>query len=415
MIEARAAPAGDMLARLSGFLEGDYSVFTYRVPRRYVVSASVVALVKLAMAAALYVYTGLASADSFWMDAARVEPLIQNGVLLDAAGRAFRWAYLFLGWDSAWYASIASGGYSFSDQSFAFMPGLPFLTRLFQSALGGPLPAIVLCCLVSGVLWVPLFESVAEHYVGRRAAFLGTLLFALSPFTLLFTTVAYAEGLFLLLTLAAWKLYLDKRYLSASLASALVALVRIPGFLIVLPMVVGLLSSRGRGDRLRGLLIGAPTAFALLLWVGFMGLSAGDPLAVIHNSEWSGMYTLPTYLTEVLPPGGLGALTFPTPFLNVQWLLPLAVWCSIVLPPLLVWRLRGFDRGLLLYCLAYLAGVLVFGAVISLPRFVAVLFPLWIPVAGHLDGRRWPLLLAAVSFVVCLVLWVGFIGGVFVG
>jgi hypothetical protein len=404
------------MSRFGGLLEGDYKVLSFKVPRRYVACASLVAIVKLVLAAILYVVQGLGSVDGFWMDAARVAPIVQNEILVDAGSRAFRWAYLFLGWDGAWYASIAARGYSFSDQSFAFMPALPVLARLLQVALGSPIPALVVCSLVFGVLWVPLYESVAEHYMGKRAAFLSSVVFALSPFTLLFTTMAYTEGLFLLLTLAAWKFYLDKRYLPASVASAAAALVRIPGFLIVLPMVLGLLASRGRGDRLRAALIGVPTALSLLSWVVFMGLSTGDPLAVIHNTEWSGMYALPTYLTGVLPTGGLGALSFPVAYLNVHWLLPLAIWGSILLPPLLTWRLWGVDRGLCVYSLVYLASFFAFGAVVSLPRFISVLFPLWIPFSGAFASRRWfePVVIVG-SVAACLVLWVGFIGGVFAG
>ncbi len=395
---------------LGWLLEGDL----IGVPRRYIASTAIVCAVKLLMAASLYLLLGVGATESFWMDAGRVAPLPQNEVLLLGADEAPRWAYLFLGWDSAWYASVAAHGYQFSDQGFAFMPGLPFLARLLQP-LGGVLPALAAVSLVAGILWVPLFESVAEHYVGRRGAFAASLLFALSPFTLLFTTVAYAEGLFLLLTLAAWRLYLEKRYMPASVVAALVALVRIPGALIVIPMAAGLLASRSGGDRRRGVLMGVPAAVAVCLWVGFMWLSTGDPFAVLHNSEWSGMYTLPTWLIGVLPDSGLGALAFPVPFIDVHWLLPACIWGSIVVPPLLVWRLRKVDRRLALYCAAYLAGVLAFGAVASLPRFVAVLFPLWL-VLPRRTISKWTLAsLITVSVTLSLVLWAGFLGGAFVG
>ena len=402
------------MTRFDGLLDGEFQLLFFTIPRRYVLSLSLVVLVKLAMTAALYFSLGIGSEMTFWMDPSKVSPLPQNEILLSENG-AFGWVYLFLGWDSAWYVSIASGGYSFSSQSFAFMPGLPALASLLGVFLSSPLPAIALICLLSGVLWITLFESVAEHYMGRREAFLGTLLFALSPFTLLFTTVAYTEGLFLLLTLTAWKLYLDKRYFSASLTSALVALVRIPGFLIVLPMIVGLLSIREKDYRLKGLLIGAPTVFVLLLWAGYMWFSTGDPIALFHNSEWSGMYTLLTYLTGILPSTGIAALFFPVPYLNIHWLLSAAIWGSILLLPFLTWRLYLFDRGLVLYCLAYITGVLVFGAVVSLPRFMAVLFPLWLPIASLLRGRWWTPLLIMASIIICFFLWTGFIGGVFVG
>jgi len=403
------------LARLGDILERDLHLLHLKLPIRFVVSTLVVAFVKLALAAFLYASLQVGAVDGFWMDAERVEPLVQNEILVDPGSKAVRWAYLFLGWDGAWYASIAAKGYSFSDQSFAFMPGLPHLSRLLQAALGSVIPALVVCSLVFGVIWVPLFQSVAEHYSGKAAALLGSILFALSPFTLLFTTVAYSEGLFLFVTLAAWKLYLGKRYLPASIAAAAAALVRVPGFLIVLPMAFGLLGSPDGGGRVKAALIGVPTALALLGWAAFMGLS-GDPLAILHTTEWSEMYTLPVYFIRVLPAGGLNALSFPVAYLNVHWLLPLAVWGSVFLLPLPLRKLWETDRSLGIYSLAYLVGVFAFGAAVSAPRFLAVLFPMWLPLSEAVEARRWALLPLTAGFaLVCGMLWAGFLRGIFVG
>lgn len=403
------------MVRLSAILECNYDLRYLKVPVRYVVSTLLVAFTKLTLAVLLSISQRVSTVDGFWMDVARVEPLVQNEILLDAGSKAIKWAYLFLGWDGAWYASIAAKGYSFSDQSFAFMPGLPLLARLLQATLGGIIPALVICCLVFGVIWVPLFQSVAEYYMGKRTALLGSILFALSPFTLLFTTVAYSEGLFLFITLAAWKLYLGKRYLPASIASALAALVRVPGFLIVLPMAIDLMSSRKGGSRLKAALISVPTILAILCWAVFMGFS-GDPLAISHTTEWSGMYTLPTYFTRDLPAGGLSALSFPVAYLNVHWLLPLAIWGSIFLLPLILRRLWAIDHSLGFYCLTYVVGVFASGAAVSTPRFFAVLFPLWFPFLEALVSRKWVWISLIAGFImVCIILWTGFLRGVFVG
>jgi hypothetical protein len=398
-----------------GILNNEYNLLHLRIPVRYILSTSIVALIKLFLAAVLYLSLQLGSVDGYWMDATRVDPLVQNEILIDASSKAVRWVYLFLGWDGAWYASIAAKGYSFTDQSFAFMPGLPFLARLLQTIIGGILPALVVISLIFGLIWVPLFQSIAEHYSGKQVAFISSILFALSPFTLLFTTIAYAEGFFLFTTLAAWRLYLGKKYLAASMVAALVTLVRVPGFLIVLPMVIDLLGSRTDRSRLKSVLIGIPTMLALLCWVAFMGFN-GDPLAILHTTEWSGMYTLPTYFGFVLPAGGFNALSFPVAYLNIHWLTSLAIWGSILLLPFLLWRLWLTNHSLGIYCLAYLAGVFAFGAAVSTPRFLVVLFPLWFPISETVTSRRWacvPLIVGSV--IVCGILWASFLGGVFVG
>lgn len=399
----------------SGLLEGDIGVFYFKIPKRYVVSLAIVTVVKLVLAAVLYFLLGLGSFDSFWMDTTRVEPLAQNNILLEVGSQATRWAYLFLGWDSAWYASITAHGYSFSNQSYAFLPGLPILARGLQIFLGSPIVALVVCCFIFGVLWIPIYQSVAEHYMGHRAAFVSSLIFALSPFTLLFTTVAYTEGPFLFFTLVAWKLYLDRRYLSTSLVSAAASLMRIPGFLIVLPIMVDLSTSRKRGSRLRAVLIGLPTVVVLICWIIFMGLSVGDPFAILHTTEWSEMYSLPTYLMYILPEGGFGALSFPIASLEIHLLLPVSIWCAILLSLILIWRVSKFDRSLSLYCVAYVMGLFAFGALVSFPRFMTALFPLWLPFTGAIISRKWSVILFIVASVASgLLLWAGFLSGVFV-
>lgn len=397
------------MAGLSWFLEGDVALSSLRIPKRYLAALAIVALVKLVLAACISTLN-----PSFWMDPARVELIPQNQILL--AGGAQRWIYTFLGWDSAWYASIAAHGYSFSGQSYAFPPGFPILAQLLQPLLGGTLVALIVCGLVTGVLWVPIYQSVAEHYMGRGAAMVSAFIFALSPFTLLFTTVAYSEGLFLLATLAAWKFYLDKRYLPASFAAAGATLIRIPGFLIALPMFLGLLFSRESDSKRRAVLVALPTVAALLAWGAYMGFSAGDPLAIIHITEWSAMYNLLTYISTILPIGGAAALSFPVAGLEIHWLLPVSIWFSILLLPLLVWRVARMDRALAAYCFVYLVSIFAFGAVVSYPRFMSVLFPIWLPFSGLVARRRWMIpILVVTSVASCLILWLGFVSGVFVG
>ncbi len=320
-----------------------------------------------------------------------------------------------MGWDSAWYASIAAHGYNFSGQSYAFAPGFPLLTQLLQPFVGGTLVALVVCNLVAGLLWVPVYQSVAEHYIGREIAIVSALLFALSPFTLLFTTVAYSEGLFLFTTLLAWRLFQDKKYLPASLAAAVSTLIRIPGFLIALPMFIDLLSSKVGSDRRKAFLMILPTVSVLLAWVTYMGLSAGDPLAIIHTTEWSSNYNLLTYLSTVLP-SGVAAISFPGTGLDLHMLLPIAVWFSILLPPFLVWRVARIDRNLAIYCTAYIASMFAFGGLVSYPRFMTVLFPLWFPFSALVVRGKWvAFTIIAVSVITCLILWLGFVSGVFVG
>jgi hypothetical protein len=402
---------------VSDLLEGSITLLKVKMPRRFLSTLLIVLGVKLALAATIYWSLEFASVDGFWMDARRVAPLIQNRALLDCVALGPRFAYTFLGWDSAWYLSIMEGGYTFSDQSYAFFPIFPALGRVFLPLIGSPVAALAICSLVFGVLWVPLYQAFAEAYVDRESAFISALLFAVSPFTLTFTSVGYSEGIFLFTTLGAWLLFTRGRRLEAFFTAAIATLVRPPGFLIALPMFLAMIKDGGRWSRLKAF-SGLAVPFAsLLLWLLYPWMTSGDPLAPFHTTEWSTMYTLTTYVGQVLPRWGLGALTFPVADLNLHWLAPLSIWSSLIFTPILIWRLRKVNTALTIYCLAYLMGVLSFGAIFSLPRFIAVLFPLWIPVTIRLISLRHSIIVPIlfIAFVATTyILWIGFLSGIFI-
>ncbi len=403
---------------VSDLLEGNITLLKLKIPRRFLSTLLIVLAVKLALAATIYWSLELASVNGFWMDASRVAPLIQNHVLLDGVAIGPRWAYTFLGWDSAWYLSIMKDDYLFSNQSYAFFPIFPAFGRVFLPLIGSPVAALAICSLIFGVLWVPLYQAFAETYLDRKSAFISALLFAASPFTLTFTSVGYSEGVFLFTTLAAWLLFVRGKRLEAFLTAAVATLVRPPGFLIVLPMFLVMIKDGGRWSRLRAFSGLAMSFASMLIWLLYSWMMSGDPLASFHTTEWSTMYTLTTYVGQVLPKWGLRALAFPVSDINLHWLTPISIWSSLIIIPILIWRLRGVNASLTFYSLAYLTGILSFGTILSLPRFIAVLFPLWIPITTRLISLRQsriivPILL--IAFVATTyILWMGFLSGIFI-
>jgi Gpi18-like mannosyltransferase len=374
--------------------------------------------VKLVLAVVIYWSLGLASVNSFWLDAGSMAPLIQNHALLEGVSFGPRWAYIFLGWDSAWYLSIMEVGYGFSSQSFAFFPIFPMLGRVFWFLLKSPVAAIAVCSLVFGVLWVPLYQEFAEEYFDRKSAFISALLFATFPFTLIFSTVGYTEGIFLFTTLAAWLLFIRGRRLEAFLVAAIATLVRPPGFLIALPMLLIIIKEEGRWSLFKAFSSLALPFASMLIWLLYSWISFGDLLASFHTTEWSSMYSLMTYVDQVLPKWGFEALTFPISDLNIHWLMPTSIWGSLFITPILIWRLKITNTALTFYCLAYLTGILLFGTILSFPRFIAFLFPLWIPITGRIVASRYSRIIVPVLFIVFVaatyILWIGFLNGLFI-
>ncbi len=96
----------------------------------------------------------------------------------------------------------------------------------------------------------------------------------------------------------------------------------------------------------------------------------------------------------------------------------MAIAAAAFLPPLLMAKLAKMDRALLVYSVATYGGFLVFGAIVSFPRFAAVLFPLWLPLAAKLTLSKRQVALVAgvlvVFFLFAVDMWVSFLGGQFV-
>ncbi len=96
-----------------------------------------------------------------------------------------------------------------------------------------------------------------------------------------------------------------------------------------------------------------------------------------------------------------------------------AVWILfLVAAPIMLKFLFNMDRWLWLYSAVFLVPVLVGGALLSLPRFISFIFPLWLAVelkAFRSEKSKYVLpLIAALSLVVGVLLWSAFIQGEFI-
>ena len=80
-------------------------------------------------------------------------------------------------------------------------PPLFFMVAWLTEGLGGHAESLRIVSLLSGLAAIPLTYLLGLWTVGRRAALLGSLLIALSPFLIYYTTEARAYGLTLLLVL----------------------------------------------------------------------------------------------------------------------------------------------------------------------------------------------------------------------
>jgi hypothetical protein len=325
-------------------------------------------------------------------------------------------------WDSVWYLGIAQSGYS--GASSAFFPLYPLLVRAF--ALGGSPGALLVSAYVVslaslfGALWV-MHRLVALELGSDAVARSAVLMLALFPGAL-WLGAPYSESLFLLLSVAAFYCARTGRWWAAGTLAALAAGTRSAGLVLLVPLLILWWRSPGGRRRARDLAWLALAPLGLVAYSVYLAVSVGDGFAYLHlqdvwfrsfagpfggvvdgaRAAWDGVRQIASgsrthvYFAEA---GGD----------------PIAVgWHNLELFGFLVLAavgLVGVFRRLPLaygaYVLAALALPLSFPVgpqpLMSLPRFLAVLFPLfmWLALACHErpQARRLVLLVSTLGLV----------------
>lgn len=139
-------------------------------------------------------------------------------------------------WDALWYQEIASEGYRAGNNTAAFFPLFPLLSRVaslpfFGNVVLGELAITTIACIAAFVLLYRL----ARIDIGRRAAIIAVLLVALSPVGF-FLLAPYTEALFLATTVAAFWFARTRHPWLAGIVGGAAGLARLQGGLLLLPL-----------------------------------------------------------------------------------------------------------------------------------------------------------------------------------
>lgn len=215
-------------------------------------------------------------------------------------------------WDAVWYLGIAESGYPSADSPrVAFFPLYPLLTRAAAGLGGGSSGALLLAgyavslAALLGAL-VLLYRLVALE-LGRRLAAPTLLLLCAFPASL-FLGAPYSESLFLLASVGAFYAARTGRWAWAGAAGAAASGTRSAGVLLLLPLVLiylygpradrpadrspasgGWLSALRPAYDLRadaGWLLLAPAG--LVAYATYLGVAHGEPLAFSSVQEYWG-------------------------------------------------------------------------------------------------------------------------------
>jgi Mannosyltransferase (PIG-V) len=313
-------------------------------------------------------------------------------------------------WDSIHLEAIALHGYRHEDLT-AFFPLYPLLARAVSEVTGSLLVGGALVSLVSFFAGLVIVHRLAELELGPAAARRTVWLLAFFPAALFFSAF-YTEALFLALTAGAVYLARRGRFGWACAVGALASATRNTGVLVAVP--IALLYLYGpredrpgpgrhpiRPDALWILLVPAGlVAFSIYQWARF-----GDPLATWHvQTFWSRgfhgpfsavWYAIPKtwQATYELFTGSHDTFESPIAKLALGGALGLAVVSVVGL-----FRRMPVAYGayVVVALFAPLSSPWPAHPLMSLPRFLAVLFPIHMWLALHTaPPRRFAVVLVA--------------------
>lgn len=150
-------------------------------------------------------------------------------------------ASLHAKWDSFWYLDIAQNGYSLKENQWGlynvvFFPLYPFLIKLVSFLTAGNL--ILAGWILSSVFLLLalfyFFKLIKEFHPGLNP-YLPLILLLIFP-TAFFFNAIYTESLFLFLSLAVFYYGFKRNFLLAGVLGVLASLTRITGFLLFIPL-----------------------------------------------------------------------------------------------------------------------------------------------------------------------------------
>ena len=336
-------------------------------------------------------------------------------------------------WDAVWFLSVAQDGYA-QGASEAFFPLYPALVAAAGALLGSaPAGAIAvsLACLAGAVY---LLHRLVALDFGREVAATTVTLLALSPVAF-FLSAAYSESLFLVLSVGAVLAARNDRWWAAGALGALAACTRSAGVVLAVPLaLMYLYGPRGAGaweacggrvrrhgaDAVRALRPRFPVRadalavglvpLGLLAYCGLLALYGQDPLAPFAAQEawlrafagpfvgaWDGAVAALQGTRQVLS-GTREPVLFNAaggdPFMVAGHNLHLFAWLVAALVAL-VGAARCLPAAYTAYAAAALALPLSWPVgpqpLMSLPRFLLVVWPLWLWLAlwaHRRPGRR---------------------------
>ncbi len=184
-------------------------------------------------------------------------------------------------WDTLWYMRIATTGYSAGDLTVGFFPLYPLLIRTLTYIIPNALLNALLISNLATLAALIIFYRVAREF-GEITARRAVIYWIVFP-TSFYLFAGYAEALFVLAALIGIEAARKNQWTRAGIGSALAALTRPPGFLILVPLAVEWFQARGSlVERARRAIPLVLVPLVIGLYMLYLYLTFGDPFFWLH-------------------------------------------------------------------------------------------------------------------------------------
>lgn len=335
-----------------------------------------------------------------------------------AKGKAYRhpsdFFDLFYRWDSHWYMSIVKTGYHWTPGLHSNVSFFPLYPMLIKAAALASLDARIAGFLISNVCLLAaaifLFQLVRLEY-DRTVAMRAVSFFLICPVSFFFSMV-YTESIFVLLAIAAFYYARRGRWTVVGILGVLLTAARVVGILMIVPLAVeyfaqcwlrikaqapaggvpatscnglGLLIKQVRPDFLWLLLV----PLGILSYMAYLYVQFHNPVAFLDTQHSWGRSL--TTILETLK-YNLGE----RPFYRQLFFASAAAGAVITV----YMMLRRMRWSYVVLCIVFELIYLSTGIMEALPRYLSVLFPMYMAMA--LAARRPAVNLVFISASVCL-------------
>ena len=294
-------------------------------------------------------------------------------------------------WDAQHYLNIATNGYQGTE--VAFFPLYPFLIHVLGGLIGNHLTAgLIISNLSFFIALAFLYALVRLEYGDDTVAYHAIFYMAIFP-TAIFFSAVYTESLFLALTVGSVYYARHGNYVTAGIFGALASLTRVEGMLTAIPLAYE--AWRGwrerRGTTLTRGAIGVllvPTG--LLAYMAYLYALVGDPLYFLKVQDNWHRHLAPPWVSIVNTISEIAKHPLASSG-SVNHMIELAFTFAFL--ALMVVAFRTLRPSYSWYFAASLLVPMSTASLMSMPRFVLVIFPAFMLMA--LWGRN-PLINSAI-------------------